>query len=462
MATAVSKPSTITAASSVSRAATKPMPQALENTARKLCNNICVNERKAWLSSTPERHHKNFTDANFKNAPHFPTQLKQFDAYKSNVWVKLATERLAFASAYTDKSKNVNYPEVLASLPTSFKKGDLQGIRAGVLTAYSAVMLNKDKEGIKRCVDAATRALSSLPKDNEEVTDLTARICVIDYLNRHREGKASEKAASEEGPVVHAPGFTYKASQTVSRVLSSRIGIVATAVVANSVLNALGIMPAWTRFGTIQGMYGIGTAIISWVINSIGANDAAALALKAQELALGQAQGFANTASAAALNAASATTVEAAQNFAHQAAYAAQEAAKLAATTPQAQALANAAALSSQAAASSLAKVIEANSGYSTLTIAAATGLSLVGLNSLAHAVTDKMPNWSKHLTLQGMFALVTGLCIKGETRPARPPTPDSSPDHSPHTSPKIKAGQPEEELPPVLDLNAHHALGDE
>ncbi|HSW73319.1 MAG TPA: hypothetical protein VLG44_07955 [Chlamydiales bacterium] len=422
---AVSKP--VAALSAAKQpVATATMSPAVEATAIKLCKDIAFYERKAAGSKTRTNHYKNFAQ--------FSAQVQQFNkTYPTNSWAKLAKERFEFACKYThpEQAKRTAAYEALDTLPTSFKKGDKTAISAGVKTAYVAVMFAKNADGIKRCVDAATRALSSLPKTDKDVADLTARIEVINYLNRHRVGGAFDqhRGEGEDGPIVHAPGCTYKAAQMASRVLSHPVGIAATVIAVNSVLHATGLMPAFlgfTRAFTVQGMAGIATDGISRLIGLFGSNDAAAQAINT---AVQNAQGFANTAGNAANLAEAATTLEAAQAAAAQAATAAQSAASIATATPQAKVAADLAANASTRAAAAVAKL--AGSGSSAFKwVAGLVGAGFVA-NSLAHACTeDRLPEWSRHFTAQGMFDLVRGLCNRGPH--VRLPTPQPSPQPSP------------------------------
>ncbi|HSW73320.1 MAG TPA: hypothetical protein VLG44_07960 [Chlamydiales bacterium] len=181
----------------------------------------------------------------------------------SGPWAKLAKELHTSATAYITSGK---LPTLTGALPTTFT-GPSQ-IETALKNAYQFTLLNQNSEGVRRCLEAAQKAIAALPTRNmQDQNNLNARLGLIKVLIAHK-NKPQTKPAPQSCLVKAA--IALKAAWAHP---ATKVALVAVAAVAaNSVLHGFGVMPAWTRPLSAQGIYGLCTSGISGLIQSAGTN----------------------------------------------------------------------------------------------------------------------------------------------------------------------------------------------
>lgn len=236
------------------QAAVKTPLQPAEEIAKKICLGIVTHEFQAVSSGNMIKFREYLQSKQ--------EDLRKLSSNTSNgIWSGLARELSSLAAAHAHNGFQLN---ARIPLPTAYK--DPQEIKAALKNAYDVSLLNQRSSEVIKCLEAAKKAIDSLPKSYSK-SSLLARYQLYAHL-----------ILKKNQPAAPAPK---KSIITLSAIIKTALFVIA----ANSVLHGLGIMPDWTRFATVQGIYGLATSGISSFISNTGANDAAAQALKkAKEL----------------------------------------------------------------------------------------------------------------------------------------------------------------------------------
>lgn len=147
------------------------------------------------------------------------------------------------------------------NLKTTFSKAS--EIETALKDAYQFTLLSKNSVEVRKCLDAAKTAIDKLPKQQEQQKSLlSARLSLINGLISHK-----------NKPKASAPQITQaKVAKTIWSHPATKVALLALGAVAvNSVLHGFGVMPSWTRFATVQGIFGLNNAVISKAIQTTGA-----------------------------------------------------------------------------------------------------------------------------------------------------------------------------------------------
>lgn len=250
----------------VARAAPKPVPAATQNSeqiAQRFCMNIALNQSQAVST-------KNTAQL----AQVIARQAEEVSKLPATgVWTGLVKEMHSDAAAHARNGFKPNDPLTLLVI---FQNP--QQIKTALKNAYQATLLEINSAEVRKCLDAAERAITSLNNQDPVKNSLKARLSLINGLIAQK-NKTAAVSTPKQGCLAIAANF----AKRVWAHPATKIALVAVA--------ALGI-------------YTLATSSVS----SLGVNDQAAKALAD---AIAKAEGFANTAVKAANDAASATTVEA-------------------------------------------------------------------------------------------------------------------------------------------------------
>lgn len=246
------------------KAATAAIQNSSEQIAQRFCMNIAMNQSQAVST-------KNTAQL----AQVIARQAEEVSKLPSaGVWTGLAKEMHSLAAAH---ARNGFKPDHPLSFSVTFQNP--QEIKTALKNAYHATLLDKNSSEVRKCLDAAERAIASLNSPDPVKNSLKARLSLINGLIAQK-----NKTAAVHAPKQAPQSCVAKAANFAKRVWAHPATKIALVAVA-----ALGI-------------YTLATSSVS----SLGVNDQAAKALAD---AIAKAEGLASTAAKAANDAASATTI---------------------------------------------------------------------------------------------------------------------------------------------------------
>lgn len=274
-------------AASAQPAASKPQLSPAEKTAQALCGIIANNQAQAVATGDRAKYGKIIASK--------AAEVSKLS--NSGPWAKLAKELHASATTYM---KSGQLPTLSGELPATFTAP--AQIETALKSAYQFTLLNQNSAGVGRCLEAAQKAIAALPKRQEQdQNNLSARLGLIRVLIAHKNKPVAKLVKPVSQSILSKAATSFKAAWAHP---ATKVALVAVAAVAaNSVLHGLGVMPAWTRIGTVQGILGLNTSAISNVIKEAGSTGTGAkIVSKTVEKAVEQSSSLSTIATISAIS----------------------------------------------------------------------------------------------------------------------------------------------------------------